>query len=260
MSERIPALKLNNAEKRGPAEKKRGRKLLWIVIALFVCLGIFLFFRSDLSKITDIEVGSSVHTTKEQILKASGIQLKDSFFTTDTKQSERKIGELPTIEKARVVKKFPGKVEITVQEYKEVALELDGQGNALLVLANGLSVPLPAGQVLPDKPVLTGWKAEDSSRKAICAVLGGMQSSLLRDLSQISPDPSNAYPDRIKIYTRSKFEVVTTVSRLADKMTLLSEIVENREPGRVVLLEADTYLPYSAENASSAASQSETSE
>jgi Cell division septal protein len=260
MSERIPALKLNNAEKRGAAEKRRGRKLLWIVIALFVILAIFLFLRSDLSKITEIEISPSVHTSKEEILQASGIQLKDSFFTVDAKKAEEKIGRLKAIEKASVVKKFPGMVEITVKEYKEVALEMDGQGSTLLVLSNGLSVPLPEGNVLPDMPVLTGWKADDPARASICAALGGMQSSLLKDLSQISPDPSNAYPDRIKIYTRSKFEVVTTVSRLAGKMTLLSEIVENREPGRVVLLEADTYLPYSAENAPETASQAETSE
>ncbi|THF75589.1 cell division protein FtsQ/DivIB [Cohnella fermenti] len=249
MSERIPALKPNHAETRGAAEKRRGRKLLWIVVFLFLLLAIFLFFRSNLSKITEINVsGTTLHATQDEIVQASGARLDDSFFTTDTKELEKKIGQLQTVEKVGVVKKFPGRLEITVQEYKEVALEMDGEGNMLIVLSNGLAVPLAKGEALPDMPILTGWKQGDANRASLCTTLGGMEAGLLSDLSQISPDPSNAYPDRIKLYTRSKFEVVTTVGRLAGKLGLLSEIVENREPGRVVLLEADTYMPYSAEN------------
>jgi cell division protein FtsQ len=49
--------------------------------------------------------------------------------------------------------------------------------------------------------------------------------------------------------------VVTTVSKLQDKISYLNEIIENREPGTIVMLEADTYMPYSAQTAPSSAEE-----
>jgi cell division protein FtsQ len=137
-----------------------------------------------------------------------------------------------------------------------VATEITGDGTIRIVLESGLGLPVISG-ALPDKPVLTGWKQDDAARKALCAALGAMPDPLLADLSEIKPDPSKAYPDRIKLFTRSRFEVLTTVGKLKDKIPYLRDIVENREPGRIVMLEADTYLPYSAESAPGAASEAD---
>ncbi len=244
MAERIPALKREPEEKR-----RRGGKLLWIVIAIFVIAAVVLFFRSSLSRITEIEVTGAKHASAAEVEKALGVENGDSFFAGSSGTLEKRVKALKPVQSVQVSKVFPGKLTVRVTEYPEVAIELGAAGQASVVLANGYSVPLAEGVSLPDMPVLTGWKADDPNRAALCAALGGMQASLLGDLSQISPDPSKAYPDRIKLYTRSRFEITTTIGRLPDNMVLISEIVENREPGTVVLLEANTYQPYSAQSA-----------
>jgi cell division protein FtsQ len=124
------------------------------------------------------------------------------------------------------------------------------------VLANGLSLPITDGSML-DKPILSGWKPENPNLIALCGVLDGLPSYVLADLSEIHPDPSISYPNRIKIFTRSRFEVVTTVEKLKDKISYLNDIVQNREPGKILMLEADTYLPYSAENVTDQSQESD---
>lgn len=243
MNERIPALK---REPEAP-RRRRGGKLIALLIALFAIVLVVLFFRSSLSKVEDIRVTGIRNLSEAEVKSALALEPGDSFFTPGAGKLEERIRALPPVEEVRVVKKFPGSVEVRVQEYGEVATELAADGSLKIVLESGLALPSKGG-ALPDKPVLTGWKPGDAVRTALCAALGGMEESLLTDLSEIKPDPSASYPDRIKIFTRSGFEVLTTAGKLQEKIPYLSEIVENREPGRITMLEADTYLPFSAEN------------
>jgi cell division protein FtsQ len=245
MNERIPALK-----REPETPRRRGGKLLAILIALFAIVLIILFFRSSLSKVADIRVSGMKHMSEAEVKTALGIKPGDSFFTPGSAKLAGRIKALPPVKDARVIKKFPGTLEVQVIEHDEVATEIGTDGVIRVVLANGLALPAASGS-LPDKPILTGWKPDEGVRFALCTALDAMPDALLTDLSEIKPDPSKAYPDRIKMFTRSRFEVITTVAKLQEKIPYLSEIVENREPGRILLLEADTYLPFSAENAPS---------
>ncbi|CAI6020327.1 cell division protein FtsQ/DivIB [Cohnella sp. JJ-181] len=242
MIERIPALPREQT-----AAKRRGGKLLWIVIALFVAVLVVLFFRSSLSRISVIEIHGLTYLNQDQVKAELGVGIGDSFFMPASDKLAQRAERLPQIRDVRVVKHFPGKLDVTVKEYPSVALELDGKGVLSVVLANGYAVQPPASSALPAKPVLTGWAKDDPQRAALCLALGGLSAEGLSDFSEISPDPSRAYPDRIRIFTRSGFDVLTTVGKLKDKIAILSELVENREPGSVVLLDSDTYSPYSAQ-------------
>jgi cell division protein FtsQ len=243
MNERIPALK-----REAEIPRRRGGKLLALVILLFAIVLVVLFFRSPLSKVNDIHVTGTNHLSEAEVKNALGIQPGNSFFVPSSSKLGERIRKLKPVKDVKVLKKFPGKWEIQVTEFSEVATEITADGSIWAVLGNGLALPVK-DKVLPDRPILTGWKQGDAVRKSLCAVLGNMPEALVADLSEITPDPSKAYPDRIRLFTRSRFEVVTTVGKLQEKIPYLSDIVQNREPGRVVMLEADTYMPYSAETA-----------
>jgi|HigsolmetaGSP12D_1036236.scaffolds.fasta_scaffold01234_3 cell division protein FtsQ len=249
MPERIPALK-----REAPAARRKSGKLLAIVVALFVIVLVVLFFRSPLSRIQQISITGNAHLTRAEVMQALKVNPGDSFFFPGSGQLEKRVLALKPVKSVRVRKHFPGMLAVEVQEYPEVAVYVSEQGKFSVLLANGQSVPALAGG-LPDKPVLTGWKPDNPYLGALCKVLAGMPEGLISDLSEIVPNPSSAYPDRITLYTRSRFEVLTTVGKLKDKIPFLDEIVDNREPGKVVMLEADTYMPYSAQNASENASE-----
>lgn len=244
MTQRIPALK----EEASTRTSRGKRVLLGIVLALVVFILIFLFFRSSLSKYSDIRVVGTSYLSEEEVLQALDVKTGDSFFFPKISELKARVSKLEPLESVSISKKFPGVLRVTVSEFPEVAVQLSEDGKVFSVLANGLVLPLREGK-LPDKPILSGWKPKDPNLIALCRILSELQPYMLSDLSEIHPDPSTAYPDRITMFTRSRFQVVTTVSKLSDKISYLSDIVQNREPGKVVMLEADTYLPYSAENA-----------
>lgn len=241
MNERIPALK------RVPeVSRRRGGRLTVVLVILLLIVLILLFFRSSLSKVAEIQITGIRHLSEADVKNALGIASGDSFFSPGSDKLAGRVKALPPVKDVRVVKKFPGIVEVRVQEYGEVATEIGTDGSLRIVLENGLALPVKSGN-LPDKPILTGWQPDDEVRQALCRALAALPGALLTDLSEIKPDPSASYPDRIKMFTRSRFEVVTTVSKLQEKIPYLSEIVENREPGKILMLEADTYMPFSSE-------------
>ena len=95
-----------------------------------------------------------------------------------------------------------------------------------------------------DKPVLSGWRKDDPVKAKLCAQLALIKTGDLSQLSEIAPAPTASYPDRIRIYTQTGFEVLTAASLLKDKIATLNAAVEEREPGRLTLLLADTYSPF----------------
>ncbi|MFD0672009.1 cell division protein FtsQ/DivIB [Cohnella sp. GCM10027633] len=252
MAERIPALK-----QEGEKRTSRGKRvLLTIVYALVVIILVVLFFRSSLSKFSDIQVSGTSYLSEDEVMQALGVKAGDSFFFPKASDLRARVKKLEPVQSVVIAKKFPGVLRVTVTEHPEVAVQLSSDGQVFSVLANGLILPLREGK-LPDKPILSGWQPQDPNLIALCRILSSLTPHLLSDLSEIHPDPSTAYADRIKLFTRSRFEIVTTVSKLPDKISYLSDIVQNREPGKVVMLEADRYLPYSAQNANNQSQQSD---
>lgn len=56
------------------------RKLLTILILLFVALLAVLFFNSSISKISEIQIEGTRFVTREEIGKAAAILVGDAFF------------------------------------------------------------------------------------------------------------------------------------------------------------------------------------
>ncbi|MBD3918017.1 FtsQ-type POTRA domain-containing protein [Paenibacillus sp. PR3] len=237
---------------REPAVKRRGnRRLKMVLLLLFIVVLSVLFFNSSISEVSTVTVAGQRFVNEDSIRKLSGISIGDAFFGFTERSVERKLRTSKSIEQATVTKVFPGEVRIRVQEFAAVGYELSPEGEIMAILSNGTSVPATNADFVVDKPLLSGWKKDDPIKTALSKQLALIPAQQLSDLSEIRPDPSNAYPDRIRIYTRTRFEVITAVSVLATKLDTLNAVTETQQPGRVTMLLADTYEPYlpdSAEN------------
>ncbi|MFF2886749.1 cell division protein FtsQ/DivIB [Paenibacillus sp. NPDC057967] len=242
MSTQMPVLK-------EPPRKRRGnKKLLAVLFLLFIALLAVLFFNSSISKISEIQITGTHFTSTEEIAGASRIEVGDAFFQIASADISANVKTLPQVEDAKVMKVFPGIVKITVQEYPVVAFELSAQGDLTALLSNGTSVSAEQeGLQLLDKPVLSGWETTDPVKLELTKQLALIPAKQLSDLSEISPIPSKAYPDRIRMYTRTKFEVITAVSVLTEKIDALNAVIETQEPGKITMLLADTYVPFHTE-------------
>ncbi|REK76251.1 cell division protein FtsQ/DivIB [Paenibacillus paeoniae] len=239
MSTQMPVLK-------EPPRKRRGnKKLLAVLFLLFIALLSVLFFNSSISKISEIQISGTHFTTTEQIAGASKVEVGEAFFQIASSDISSNVKALPQVEEAKVMKVFPGIVKIMVQEYPVVAFELSPQGDLTALLSNGTSVSAQQeGSQLLDKPVLSGWETNDPVKLELTKQLALIPAKQLLDLSEISPIPSKAYPDRIRMYTRTKFEVITAVSVLTEKIDALNAVIETQEPGKITMLLADTYVPF----------------
>ncbi|MDQ1912995.1 FtsQ-type POTRA domain-containing protein [Paenibacillus sp. GD4] len=247
-AERLPVMK---------EPKKRNRsspKLLVFLFVFFITLLLVLFFQSTLSKITEVEISGQEHVSVGEIGQAAAVQPGDHFFSVSSNEIESRIKSLRMIETVTVSKHFPGKIQIEVKEYPKVAYQFNESGQVEALLADASVVKVTALGAVLDMPILSGWPKEDASgmKEMLCRVMGQLPSVLFADVSEIKPDPTASYPDKIKMYTRSQYEVQTTIGYLPEKMKYMESYIanlrENKVKGGILrLLETDSHTPFEAE-------------
>lgn len=226
--------------------KNRGGKIIFLLTLFFLALLAVLFFRSDLSKIDTIEIVGVRYTKAEQVGQALGVQEGNSFFAATGDKLQQRVAELPYVKTTEVKKTFPGKIHVHIEEFEEVAYSLDASGQIQAMLENGMEVePLP-GEPIRYLPILSDWESGSKPLIAMTALLSQIPGPVLADISQIKFDPSSSYPDRIRMYTRSYFEVITTIEYLPHKLDYMRAIIAESEPGVITMLEANTHQPYTA--------------
>lgn len=228
-----------------PKSNRRGSgKVVLLLLALFCAILLILFLRSDLSKIESIDISGTRHTPLPEVGQAIGVAAGDSFFAVSAKTLHERVTALPCVKEANVTKKFPGRIVIEISEYPEVAYVLGPDGGLRTLLANGGEVAMIEGEPVRNLPILSGWEEESELLAKMAGVLADLPAPLLADISQIKPEPAHAWPDRIRMYTRSYFEVVTTIGLLPDRLDYMRAIIHDYEPGVITMLEANTHRPY----------------
>lgn len=238
----IPALKQDKPK------AKTGRKIIIVLLLLFIAILAVLFFRSPVSRVTEVHFTGNTFNSDKELMKKAGLELGAQFFGVNREDTEKKLAALGTIQKAKVDKRFPGVININIVEYPTVAYELVKDGNLQAILASGTSVPVSASGIAVEKPILTQWRPDDPYKVKLSEALADIPISMTSDISEILPSPTPSFPDRIKLYTRSKFEVITAVSLLREKAEYLNQVTEMREPGIITMLEADSYEPFKTES------------
>ncbi|OPH47519.1 hypothetical protein BC351_09975 [Paenibacillus ferrarius] len=229
---------------------RTNRKLLIFLFIFFAILLVILFFQSSLSRVSAIEVQGNELMTSEAIGQASQIAVGDRFFAVSSATIQQRIASMPMVKSAEVKKHFPGIIRIAVEEFPKVAFQIAADGKKQAVLADGAVVQLAAGSSIPlDMPILTGWTDGDPNKAALCKVLGEIPESALSDISEIKPDPSESYPDKIKLYTRSQFEVYTTIAYLPEKIDNLPAYIASLQEdhitsGVIKMLEVEYHAPF----------------
>jgi len=249
MEDRLPVMKQHKPRSRS------SRKLLLFLFLFFVTLLLILFFQSSLSKITEVTIGGQALVAEEQIRKAAAVAPGDHFFSVSTDGIAQQIKGLRMIESVEVKKRFPGRIEIQVKEFPKVAYQFGENGQIEALLADGSVIPVTMQGAKLDMPILSGWGKDDPLKADLCRAMAGLDPALFSDVSEIKPSPSQSFPDRIKMYTRTQFEVVTTIEFLPQKMpnmeTFIAKLRENNiTSGVLTMLLADSHAPFPVQETS----------
>ncbi len=234
---------------------RSSRKLLFLLVLFFIILLAVLFFRSSISRISEIHITGNHYLTTAQIGQAADLRAGDHFFAVSADTIRDRVKTLPIVKTVQVNKHFPGRIAIRVEEYPTVAFEISGQGKSA-ILANGISVPLTGSGTVIDRPILTGWEHNELKAK-LCGALAVISPERLADISEIRPDPSASYPDKIRMFTRSRFEITTTIGFLPEKMKYLDTFIyelkqKNITTGRIFLMgKRDYHQPFESSDGNS---------
>lgn len=98
--------------------KKRRRQLYRRLVFFIVVVSLLIFWslRTSLLDIKDITVEGNSRLSSQDIVEASGITVGENIIKANIGDGEDAVTELPYIETADIGRKFPGTVNIQVQE------------------------------------------------------------------------------------------------------------------------------------------------
>jgi cell division protein FtsQ len=227
---------------------KMKSKLTRVLTLFFVIVAAAIFFKSPLAEIQTIKIKGNLIAGGPDITEKSKLVVGNSFFAFRAGAAENRIEDIPGVKSANVKRSFPGKITLEIDEYRLAAYQVVN-GKAEMVLEDGHVLPMNDLSAWLDRPILSNWTRYEKLKLKLCSVLAELPYEQVADLSEILPAPTKAYPDKIKIYTRSSFEVVTTVSKLKGKMPYLANVVNDLKEagqmsGRITMLEANSSQPF----------------
>ncbi|HEX7166070.1 MAG TPA: FtsQ-type POTRA domain-containing protein [Acidimicrobiales bacterium] len=146
-----PRIRQRRVEVRRDEGRRRLRFLLWSVgVAGAMVLG-FGATRSPLLDVDTVEVRGATNTRQEDVLRASGLDRSPPLTDVDAHEVEAAIERLPWVESARVARRWPGTVEVTLLERTPLAAVPAPDGAWALADLSGRVLshePAPPGELI----------------------------------------------------------------------------------------------------------------
>ncbi|KAA0234376.1 MAG: Cell division protein FtsQ [Acidimicrobiales bacterium] len=118
------------------AGRRRLRALVLLLLGMLVLSGLVLLSRSPLLDVDDVRVSGADSTAIANVVEQSGIHLGDPMLEVDTGGAAAAVEALPWVKAAEVARRWPGRIEIIVEEHEPAAL-VEGAGSTGLVSPTG---------------------------------------------------------------------------------------------------------------------------
>ena len=220
VAERAPFIAGQRVRRRRRRDAARrivsGIKLIGILLLLLgmsVCLalGLAWFLTSPRFAVAVIEVQGAHRLSGVEVLRAAMIAPRQNLFCLDGEQVGARLMRLPLVKRAEVIRSFPNRVTLVVEE--RVPFTLAQAGHLYWLDEDGVSLGPELRAVAPRLPVITGitleelegGNAADSARPAISLIRSLLRtgSTLTREISEIDVNGS----DGLVLYTVEGAEV-----------------------------------------------------
>lgn len=184
-----------------------------LAVLAAVGAGAVWLFTSPRFAVTEVAVVGASRLTPEEIVAASGIGAGTNLFRLDRSAVVARLEGLPLVRRADVVRRFPNRVTLAVEERRPFTLAHAGRLH--WIDEQGVSLGAESRAVAPDAPVITGLGTADlgtgdgapaprvAAGISLLRVLLRAEPALLRQISEI--DVSR--PDGPVLYTVEGVEV-----------------------------------------------------
>ncbi|HEY8525907.1 MAG TPA: FtsQ-type POTRA domain-containing protein [Acidimicrobiales bacterium] len=255
-----PRMRSRRIEVQRDLGRRRLRRVLAVLGTVGVLLAAYAVTRSPLLDVDHVEARGGEHTDEAAVALASGIDRGEAMVGLDTGAIARRVEELPWVESARVERRWPGTVRITVTERTPAAVVPIGAGEAAgegeqdaevrlaLVDATGrvLTDDAPADAATAGLPALTGVRGPltpgetlgRDAREAL-TVVAALTEALPGTVTEISTDleATLATGGRVRFGTAEDLgdKIVAVETMLADVDLAGLDVLDVRVPGNPVL-------------------------
>ena len=248
--------KLTSAEKYKRKMLRRriiASSILGLIVVLCVCLFTPIF------GVSEITVEGNSTLTAEEIISTSGIHKGQNIFRMNTKKSEKKLESLPYVDDAKIVKKFPAKIKIVIDESTEdiiidtpnefIVTTIDGKVLYKTTDVTEVPVPIVQGIAVTDAEPSKKIKASDEETKAtnieyIKCFFGSDYWSEI-DVFDVS-DPAN-FMMVMRSGMRVTFGPIDTIESLQRKIQMMDAIIAQVKPTERSYLDLTTDKGYFGE-------------
>lgn len=236
IEDRIPKLKQQRRQK--------ANKRFVLYISLFFVLVLFiLYFQSPLSKIQTVDVSGNVHVPTKEIIESSGLEKGTSFWKVKPEEIAKNVKEHEEIANVNVVRQFPNKIKINVNENTRVAYLIEGT-YYYPILETGKILEKDKLENIPaDAPLLINWTQSEELQE-MAAELRLVPASILNRISEIHLTPEDSDPLHISLFMNDGHEVSATIRDFSKKIKNYPMIVEQltEEQLGVIHLEVGSYF------------------
>jgi cell division protein FtsQ len=184
-----------------------------LAVLAVVGAGVGWLLTSPRFAVTEVAVVGASRLTPEELVAASGIGPGTNLFRLDRTAVVARLESLPLVRRADLVRRFPNRVTLAVEERRPFTLAHAGRLH--WIDEQGVSLGAESRAVAPDAPVITGLGLADLGRTdgtpaprvaagiSLLRVLLRSEPALLRQISEI--DVSR--PDGPVLYTVEGVEV-----------------------------------------------------
>lgn len=249
----MPKKKLTNAEKYKRKMLTR-RIIALVVLAVIVVLCVCLF--TPIFGVSEIVVEGNKKLTVEEIVGTSGIKSGQNIFRINTKKTASKIEELAYVDDAKILRKFPAKMKIVLDESTEdiiidtptefIVTTIDGKVLYKTVDVTEVPVPIVKGIEVTSAEVskIVQTKDENNSIKDMSYVRCFYGSDYWSQIDVIdATDPAN-FMMIMRTGLRVTFGPLDTIESLERKIKMLDAIIPQVKPTERSYLDLTTDKGY----------------
>lgn len=209
-----------------------GNFLVYLLFMLFLLVGAFLFINSPYFLVGSVSVEGVKYLLPEEVKHSAGINDQVNIFRLDTAEIQKRLSQDLRIEEAKVFRRLPATVVISVRERQPLAyiasdygfVQVDRKGVVLTALKNikNFDVPIITGVSLGSMYV--GDCVGQPAVTNVLVYLAALDEATLNQFSEVNIKASG----ELTVYTMRLFTIrLGHGERLQEKARLTADILRD---------------------------------
>ena len=223
------------------------KRLSLIISILLIPLLFLIYYVSPLSKLEGVSISGNEVVAKEEILKDTQLELNQHIWGQYWHRQnyiDRLKKEQPRIKSATIGFNSVNTFELSVTEYKEIALILT-DGKYSPVIDDGTVLDETVESPTKNLPILEGF-TDSTKIKDLAKEYNKLSPELQKAISEIKYTPRNTNQNLIQLNMNDGNQVIVNITNLATQMNFYAQVASEMEENGVIDMEVGIFsYPYS---------------